>query len=304
MSSNSNLFDGMVLFCEVVEQGGLTTAANRLGHSPSHVSKVLARLEQRLGSRLLNRTTRKISLTETGRIYYESSRRLVADAKVIEDRIELLGDHPYGELKMSVPVIFAQGCFSAWVPEYLRAYPEVRLNLDASDRLVDLVAESFDLAVRIGHLPESDLVARELFQTRLITVAAPEYLRRRGVPEHPRDLDHHELIVFYGGELPGTWMLQDADGAAISIDTSTRTLCNETDVQRQLVGSGQGITQTLEFAYADDIDSGRLIPVLTGFEPPSVGIHLLYPNREFLPPKTRVMADFLIEKAARFKFGA
>lgn len=292
----------MVLFCAVVEQGGLTAAAKHLGHTPSHVSKELARLEKRLGSRLLHRTTRRIGLTETGRIYYENARRVVADATVIEERIQTLGDRPYGELKISVPVVFAQGCFSAWMPEFMNLHPDVDLNIDVSDRRADMIAEGFDLVVRIGDLPSSELVARELFRTTMPALAAPVYLSERGAPHHPRDLADHALIAFTGDAVAHSWSFRGSGGSSITVDVSPRVRCNEADMERTLVLAGQGIARLPAFAYAAELSDGSLVRVLADYEPPAVGVHLIYPNRQHLPPKTRAMADFLIEKTAtRFK---
>lgn len=297
MEDNKHLLHGMVLFCAVVELESLTAAANRLGHTTSHVSKELTRLETRLRSRLLNRTTRKIGLTETGRVYYENARRILSDARIVETKLQTLGDRPYGELKVSVPVIFAQGCFSSWMPEFLEQYPDVTLNVDVSDRRVDMVAESYDLIVRLGQLPDSSLIARELFKTSLPTVAAPSYLAEHGVPKHPSDLSEHHLITFASHDTANNWDYSQVGGRSIKVDAPTKVKCNETHMERMLVMGGRGITRIPEFAYVNELNSGKLVRILEDFEQSPLSVHLMYPNREYLPPKTRVMMDFLIKKA-------
>ena len=296
MDHNRNLFDGMVLFCAVVEQQSLTAAASQLGHTPSHVSKELARLEARLGSRLLNRTTRRISLTETGRIYYDNARRIVGDAKVVEDRIHTLGDRPYGELKMSVPVIFAQGCFDGWIPDFLERHPDVSLNIDVSERRVDMISESFDLVVRIGTLPDSDLIARELFRTGMPTIAAPDYLAERGTPTHPKELRHHDLITFSNDNTTHSWSFPTPDGSLVTVDVSPKVRCNDAEMEKTLALASCGITRLPELACGDDLRKGNLVRVLRDYERKPTGVYLIYPNRDHLPPKTRAMADYLIEK--------
>ena len=301
MDNNKDLFEGMVLFCAVVECGTLTAAARRFGHTQSHVSKMLARLEARLGTRLLHRTTRKIGLTESGRVYYENARRVVAETRLVEERLQALGDRPYGELKMSVPVIFAQGCFSGWVAEFLHTCPDVSLHVDVSDRLVDLIAEGFDLVVRIGHLPDSNLVARELFRTPVSAIAATRYLDSRGTPEHPLDLSDHHLISFTGEGAVLEWDFTDTDGSRIGVRAAAKVRCNEAGMERALLLAGAGIARVPAFAYEEELARRELVRVLTQFEQPPIGVHLIYPNREHLPPKTRAMADFMLTKTRSFR---
>jgi len=296
MDHNKNLFDGMFLFCTVVEQDGLSAAARTLGHTPSHVSKEIARLETRLGARLLNRTTRRISLTEAGRIYYENARRIVEDAKATEDRLQITGDKPFGQLRMSVPVIFAHGCLNEWLPEYLKQYPDVTLNIDVSERRADLIAEGFDLLVRIGKLPSSDLIAREIFQTRRLTVASPDYLASHGTPHHPDELKDHELIDFSFHGATQNWMYSVTGKTDISVPISPRVRCNDALTEKALALAGHGITRLPELACGAELANGKLVPVLQSFEHAPVGVHVVYASKQNLPAKTRAMIDFLVEK--------
>lgn len=300
MSYNRDLFEGMVLFCAVVEQRGFTAAAKAVGHTPSHVSKEIARLEARLGARLLNRTTRKISLTEPGRAYYERARRMVDDAGAMEERLQALGDRPFGELRMSVPVVFAHGCLNGWLPEFLDRYPEVSLNVDVSERRTDIVAEGIDLVVRIGTLPASDLIVRELFRTRGVAVASPAYLAQFGEPKHPHDLTDHSLIDFSFHGVSYSWSFATSGTRDLSVAIESRVQCNDAQTEKALALAGQGITRLPELFCRKELESGSLVAVLTAFERPPAGVHIIYASRENLAAKTRAMIDFLVEKSRQW----
>ncbi|MEE9455168.1 MAG: LysR family transcriptional regulator [Paracoccaceae bacterium] len=297
MDQSKTLFNGMALFCTIVEHQSLTSAAKLLGHTASHVSKELARLEARLGARLLNRTTRKISLTEIGRIYYNNARRIVSDAAMIENQIQTLGDKPFGELKISIPAVFAQSCFMKWVPDFLHDYPDISLNLDVSDRKVDMISEGYDMIVRIGTLPDSEFIARELFKTGMSTIAAPKYLANHGTPEHPHDLASHTLIDFSLRDVAHTWSYPDKNAPPIVIAVNPRVRCNDAEMEKTLALAGVGITRLPDILCDGEIRQGLLVRILREYEPPAAAIHLVYPKRDHLPRKTRVMADFLIKKS-------
>lgn len=301
MDHNKSLFDGMVLFCAVVEGDSLASAARALGHTPSHVSKEIARLEARFGTRLLNRTTRKISLTETGQIYYDNARRIVLDAEVMKDKIQTLGDRPFGELKISVPAVFATGCFNAWLPEFLEAYPDISLNINVSDTKVDMVAEGFDMLVRIGTLPPSDMIARELFRTRMVTISSPGYLKARGTPKKPEELSNHVLIDTTMRGSSQFWTYSRPNALPVSFPVVPTVRCNDAEMEKVLVIAGKGITRLPHLACASEIKSRALVVILKDYEPEPAGVHILYANRQHLPPKTRAMADFLVQKTKQMK---
>ena len=296
MDHNKAIFDGMVLYCTVVQQNGLTAAAKLLGHTPSHVSKEIVRLEARLGTRLLNRTTRKISMTETGRIYYDTARRIVEDAQTVEDHIQTLGDRPFGILKMSVPLIFARACLNGWLPEFAMAHPDISLEVDVSDRKADLIAEGIDLVVRIGVLPPSDFIARALFKTPLLTVASPVYLRRNGCPQTPNELSGHALIDFSYREVAHSWSFPDPEGGTVSVGVAPKFRCNDAEMELALAVAGQGITRLPLLACNGAMENGSLVAILTQYQPEPAGVYIVYPSRDNLPAKTRAMIDFLIAK--------
>ncbi len=297
MSYNRDIFDGMVLYCAVVEREGFTAAAKVLGHTPGHVSKEIARLETRLGTRLLNRTTRKISLTESGRTYYDSARRMVDDAGETEQRLQALGDRPFGILRMSVPVVFAHGCLNSWLPDFLDRYPEVSLQVDISERRADIVAEGIDLAVRIGTLPISDLITRELFRTRGVAVASPAYLQQFGEPEHPNDLADHSLIDFSFHGASRGWSFAASGAHDLSVTIEPRIRCNDAETEKALALAGKGITRLPELFCRKELEARDLVAVLTAYERPPTGVHAIYASRENLPAKSRAMIDFLVEKS-------
>jgi len=298
MDYNSELFSGMVLFCAVVEQNGLSAAAKKLGHTPSHVSKEVARLERRLGIRLLNRTTRKISLTETGKIYYENARRMVTDANIVETRIQSLGDRPFGELKISVPVIFTHGFINEWLPEFVELYPDITLNVDVSERKVDIIGEGIDLLVRIGTLPISDFMTRVLLHTPMITVASPDYLEVHGYPRHPHELANRSLIDFSSRSLTHTWAFQSPKRQKISVGVNPIFFCNDASMEKAMAQAGSGITRLPLLACERELQSGTLVRILRQFEPDPAPVQLVFPSRKNLPAKTRAMIDFLVTKSS------
>lgn len=298
MDNNESLFDGMALFCAVVEHSGFTAAARKLGHTPSHISKQVARLEERLGTRLLNRTTRSVSLTDAGARYFESARRIIEDARAARDQIHEASSRPSGLLKISVPVSLSLSCLNDWLPEFLNAYPDIRLNVEASDRMVDMVAEGIDVVVRAGHLKDSDLVARKLATSRLMMVASPKYLSAHGTPEHPEDLTQHALVDFSRREITSTWNFVDANNQRISVPVSPRVICNSAETEEAMAIAGIGITSLPGFACQNALGSGALMPILEAYELPPIGIYAIYPSRSNLPKKVRVFVDFLTEKFA------
>ncbi len=298
MDNNKSLFDGMTIFCEVIEANGFSAAAARLGHSASHVSKAVARLEARLGTRLLNRTTRKLSLTEAGWTYFEQSRRIIDDAKAVQDQILSVGDRPMGLLRVSAPVSFSRNHIDHWLPEFLQACPEVRLEIDVSDRMVDIVAEGFDVVVRAGRLDDTGMIARRLKTSRLLTLASPDYLQRFGEPESPHDLGDHTLIDFSYRKMASSWEYRTGKGRSISVAVAPRLICNSAETELAAALAGTGITRLPSMACEAEIASGRLVPILADYEEPPIGIYALYPSRAHLAAKVRAFVDFLVTKCA------
>lgn len=296
MNMNKDRFDGMIVFCAVVEADGFAAAAKQLGHSPSHVSKQVVRLEERLGVRLLNRTTRRLSLTETGQTYYEEARRILDEALEIQNRILSAGDNPTGLLRVSVPVSFARNYLDTWLAEFLNIHPEVRLHLEASDGMVDMVAEGFDVVVRAGHLDDTALIARRLMTSRLLTVAAPDYLARCGTPQTPKALTDHTLIDFSYRKTATIWEYVGQGGKRIPVSVSPRLVCNSAETELAAAVAGLGITRLPSMSCEAEIADGTLTPILVPYEEEPIGIYAIYPSRVHLAPKVRAFVDFVADK--------
>lgn len=293
MALNQDVFEGMIIFCEVVCTGGFTAAARKTGHSVSHISKQIIRLENRLGTRLLNRTTRSTSLTESGQMYYRHSQQIVDDAQDAQNRILSVKDKPFGLLRVSVPVSLNLIYFNSWLPEFLDKYPNIKLHIEASDRMVDVISEGYDVVVRIGKLNNTELIAKKLYTCRPMTVASPIYLEKYGMPTHPNQLTQHTLIDFSLRKITNTWNYMHKSGKNISIPVFPRIVCNSAETEVAFACSGIGITRILSLTCQKELESGILIPILEDFEEPSVSVYALYPSRSHLTAKVRVLIDFL-----------
>ena len=216
MTANTKLFDGIVIFTHVVNSGGFSAAAELTGHSTSYISKEINKLEARLGVRLLNRTTRSISLTPEGELYFQQCQQLVFDAESTVGEITSSHVNPKGMLKISCPVSFGLGHLQPILSEYMSMYPEVQLHMDFNDRKVDVVQDGYDLVIRATRdLDESSLVCRKIYQAKAYTVASPAYLRKHGRPEHPEELVNHACICYSNHKTPTRWIYQLNTGNCI-----------------------------------------------------------------------------------------
>jgi len=288
-------FVSMEIFVAVVEAGSLTAAAERFEISSAMVGKHIRSLESRLGTRLLTRTTRRQSLTEIGRQYYEQCRRILADVKDAESLAEAMAAAPRGVLKVTVPLTYGVEVFSPAMIDYLSAWPEVTLELDLSNRITDLVEEGFDAAVRIGHLADSSFVARPLKPYRMRACASPAYLARAGIPRTPADLVHHECLGFLPWGREGTWRL-GGEGAAQSPLRAGRFRANNGQALKVAALRGFGLVLQPEALLAREIESGELVPVLEDHLPQGAPVHLVYPRDRRATPKLTSFIDFVMER--------
>jgi DNA-binding transcriptional LysR family regulator len=293
---DNKIFDGMVVFCSVIEHGTFTAAAKALNHTTSHVSKEVARLEDRLGTRLMNRTTRKISLTESGCIFYENSSRIIDDAESIHSQILTTQDRPYGHLKVSVPVMFGDTCLNQWLPEFIAEFPDITHDVQVSDRVVDIIADGFDVVVRAGQLENAEFIAKRLMTTRQLTVASPDYLNIHGEPTTPDDLEGHSLVDFTYRGISNIWEYQTSTGKTVTVKVKPKIRCNSPSMEIALASSGFGITRIPQLAAAQQLNAGKLVPILVDFENDELEFHAVYPSRRHLAPKVRVYVDFLARK--------
>ena len=286
--------DAMQAFIAVADLQGFAPAARKLGLSPSAVTRLIAALEERLGARLLQRTTRQVTLTDAGSRYLERARRILADVEEAEDAVEGERVRPGGRLVISAPVGFGRLHVSPVVSAYLKRYPEVGADLRLSDRMINLVEEGVDLAVRIGHLPDSTLVARHVGEMRRIVVAAPEYLKARGEPKRPAEISAHDTIQFGAMTAAPDWRFVE-DGQEIRVSPTPRFATNAADAAIQHAEAGGGLTRVLAYQAAASLKAGRLKIVLAKFEQPPLPIHIVYPTSRLLSAKVRTFIDLVAE---------
>jgi DNA-binding transcriptional LysR family regulator len=273
------------VFAEVAGQGSFTAAARRLNRSPTAITRAVAELEARLGVRLLNRTTRAVSLTDAGERFLLGARRVLADLAEIEQAAAGLGAAPRGELSVTAPILFGRLHVLPIVTDFLERFPDVTVRLMLFDRPVDLVEEGIDAAVRVGALADSSAIATRLGHLRRVVVAAPDYLERRGMPERPDDIAAHDVIVF-GGVGGQQWAF--AGGAVRVVPRLTVTTA---EAAIDAVTSGIGITRVFSYQAVDALERGTVVRVLNGYEGDEIPVHLLYPGGAHRPPKLRAFID-------------
>lgn len=286
----------VAVFVAVVDAGSFTRAAERLKVSRPAVSKQVSRLEESLGVRLLQRTTRRLSLTEAGRIFHAGASRGLEDLAEARAEVSRLQEQPRGVLRINVPMSFGILHIAPLLPEFMREYPELSVELDLNDRKLDVIEEGFDASVRISDLPDSTLVARRLAPCRHAIVAAPAYLKRRGVPEKPMDLPGHEVLSYSLQQSALQWHFLDPDGQPEQITVSGRLQVNNSLALREALLAGVGLARTPTFLVGEDLREGRLIAVLPDYRSLEVSIYLVYPQRRHLSPKVRAFADLLVSK--------
>jgi DNA-binding transcriptional LysR family regulator len=293
--------DAMQAFVTVADLEGFAPAARKLGLSPSAVTRLIAALEEHLGARLLQRTTRQVTLTDAGSRYLERVRRILADVGEAEDAVEGERIRPGGRLVISAPVGFGRLHVSPVVSAYLKRYPEVGADLRLSDRLINLLEEGVDLAVRIGHLPDSTLVARHVGEMRRIVVASPEYLKAHGEPKRPAEISAHDTIQFGAMTAAPDWRFVEDDNE-IRVSPTPRFATNSADAAIQHAEAGGGLTRVLAYQAAASLKAGRLKIVLAKFEQPPLPIHIVYPTSRLLSAKVRTFID-LVTEISNWHFG-
>lgn len=285
----------MEAFVRVVDHGGFTEAARRMGLSKSAVSKHVAALEGRLAVRLLNRTTRRVSPTELGLAYYDRARVVLSEAMEAEAMVTAMQATPRGSLRVSAPVSFGIGQLSGAAALFLRACPEVDLNLVLDDRFVEVVAEGYDLAIRIGALEDSSLRARKLAEARRVCAASPAYVAEMGAPRSIDDLAAHRLLHYSHLATGNFWRFRGPGGEERQVRAGGRLTVNNGDSLMKAAEAGLGIALLPSFLVGDAIAAGRLVEILPDRGPDPLGIYALYPQGPFPQPKLRAFLDFLAE---------
>lgn len=278
----------------IVDAGSFTAAAERQGTTHSAMSRQLRQLEEHLQVRLLDRNSRRLSLTEAGRDYYREAVGLLDRLDQADDRARAGQAAPSGRLRVSVPQVVASQELPYWLPGFLARYPQVALDLSADDQLVDVVGGGFDLALRIAAtLPDSQLVARELASCPRILVAAPAYLAAHGLPRQAADLDKHALLAFSPAGAAARWELQGPRGASASVEAGQRLHVDATPALYAAVLAGMGISLFTALTVQEDLRAGRLIRVLPGWHAGQRRYFALYPHARALAPKVRALVDYL-----------
>lgn len=283
--------DSMAVFAEVAEHGSFAEAARRLNRSPAAVTRAVAELEARLGVRLLNRTTRAVSLTEPGQRFLAGARRVLSDLAEIEQAAIGQGVAPRGELRVTAPIMFGSKHVLPLVTEFLAEYPEVSVRLALLDRPVDLIEEGHDVAVRIGALADTSAIATRVGAIRRVTVAAPAYVKKHGTPKTPADLAGHDVVAFGAIERPDRWLF-----AGVETAVKPRLTVNTAEAAIGAAVGGFGITRVMSYQAADALVNKSLSRILPDYEGDDIPIHVLYPHGSHPPPKLRAFLDTLVPR--------
>ena len=278
----------LIVFAAIADHGSISAAARHLGMQKSSVSRTLALLEERYGQRLIERSTRHMRLTEAGSTLLDYARRVAEEVEAAEAAMANLSAEPAGTLTVTAPHSAVHRLVVSMLPDFLRRYPKIRIGIDVSLRLVDLIAEGVDVAIRLGPLPSSSLIARPIGKLPLILAAAPEYLERAGVPRSVADLTRHRVVTIGTRIAPVHWSFE---AAGQSVDVTPSIAVDEAGLVREMAVAGLGIVRLAEVVMREDIMAGRLVQVLADVEPDAPTLYAVYPSRRALAPKVTVFVD-------------
>mgnify|MGYP000632396608 CR=1 FL=1 len=284
----------MTVFTRVAQLGSFSAVARELRMSPSAVSKLITRLEERLGARLLNRTTRQVKLTEGGDAFLQRCLTILNDVEGAEELLAGFGREPRGVLTVNCTADFAQHCLVPLLPHFYSLYPHLQLTLQVSGSTVDLVAQGVDVAIRMGALKDTSLVARKLCESRRIICASPNYLQIQGEPKTAKDLESHNCLCMSSAPSFNQWSLTTPCGREV-VDVRGNFSADKLDILHQHALQGGGLVRLAEFMVEADIATGRLVPVLENCNREVQMVHAVFPHRQHLPSKVRVFVDYLVE---------
>lgn len=294
--------DEFRLFLAIVDSGSFAAGGRKFARSPSSATRIVGEMEQRLGTRLLHRTTRKLSLTDSGARLAEQARRLLAD---FDEAIEYaVGETETlrGQIRLSAPMFFGSRHIAPLVSEFLEAHPDMTLQLSLEDRLVDLIEERIDAALRIGHLESSSLMSKRVGQVRRVVVASPDYLEKYGMPRKPEDLLRHRAVFFNNHANAAAWAFQRKDQTQQKIKVPSRVEVNRAKAAIVLAREGMGLARILSYQVIQELKEGSLVRVLKVYELPPVPIQLVYPSARLLAPRVRAFLDFAASKIQPLEF--
>ena len=291
---------GMRLFAEVVDAGSFSEAGRRMGLAASSVSRQVNGLEDALNARLLNRSTRSLSLTHAGEIYYERVRRILSEVAETNAAVAQLEATPRGLLRLNAPVVFGRRHVAPHITEFCRRHPDVVIDLVLTDHFVDVIESGADVVIRVGDLRDSNLIARRLAANRRVLVAAPSYIEQHGEPTAPTDLERHLCLVYKRNVSLAEWHIRAADGPVEQVRVSGPLTANNTEALHSAVRDGLGIGLLPTWTVGRDVRDGRLVRLLPGHEADlsaeETAIHAIYPHARHLSAKVRAFVDFLVEK--------
>ncbi|GLQ30850.1 LysR family transcriptional regulator [Litoribrevibacter albus] len=288
-------FGAYPVFVTVIETGGFSPAANKLGISKSAVSKRISQLEEHLGVKLLHRTTRKLSLTEAGEHFYQHARIASQAAQDAEDAVAQLQGVPQGRLRISIPMSFGRLYVAPVIPEFLRRYPKINLELVMDDEFTDLIGSGFDMALRLGDLKDSTLIAKKITHLKNVLCASPSYLEEFGTPKRLEEVKQHNCLAFsYSQDVREWYFIKDNTTRAIEVSGNYQV--NNSEALREAMIQGVGIGRLPTFVANPEIKAGRLVKLFPDYEMPGKTMYAVYPERQFLPAKVRVFIDFMSEK--------
>ena len=284
----------MEAFATVVDQGGFTDAAKKMGISKSAVSKYLSSLEARLGARLVNRTTRRVSPTEIGLVYYDRARRVLNDAGEADSLVTSMQSAPSGPLRVSVATDFGVNHMSPIIGDFLSEYPDITFNMVLNNRFVELISEGFDMAIRVGEMEDSSLRSRKIAVTRKRMIASPEYFEKYGRPEKIDDLNDHMLLHYSNQSNGNVWKLTAPSGEKRHVRSAGWLTVNDGQSLLNAAKSGLGIAYLPGFLYSDALARGEVVEAMPDLPEETVGIYAVYPPGRFTQPKVRALIDFLV----------
>lgn len=284
-----NRWDATEILIQVIDNGSFSAAAEHLGLSKSHVSRQISQLENRLGTQLLNRTTRRLSLTETGQAYYQRCKDIVSQLEEAEQAVLDQQQTPRGTLRLTVAGAFGERFIAPAAARFMQRHPHLNIQMDFTGRNVDLLAEGYDLAIRAGTLKDSSLIARRIANRQLIICASRDYIDRYGKPEHIQSLKKHSCLV---GSVP-TWRFKDNNGHHLDLKVDGRWHSNNGHALLQAALAGLGLVQLPRFYVHEDLAAGRLLSVLESYTPTDTAVWAVYPSNRHLSPKVRLFIDYL-----------
>jgi DNA-binding transcriptional LysR family regulator len=293
---NVDQFAAMATFVRVVDAGSLSAAARSLPSSLTSVSRQISALEQRFGTPLLLRTTRRLALTDDGRILYERAKSILGELGELEAMLSRGRHEPSGRIRVSAPTLMGRLLIAPMLAEFLRRYPSLTVDLLLVDRAVDMIEEDVHLSLRVGHLPDSQLVARKLADLRMIHCASPAYLERRGIPKLPSDLSGHDCLVFSDAPGVAEWRFNESAKSERKIRISGRLWVNSLDALVSAAKEGAGIVRVPSWQVEADLAAGSLLRILIDYEPPPTPINLLFQPSRLTSPKARAFVDYLLER--------